>query len=173
MFDGDKRTTVLQLSLKELSHSLRVALFILINSYYLAELRDPRVEWVEVTLVVNPRFVHVVQDLLCNISAMSALVWLVKQEKNKGNPPDGVPTHPQRCDLGIDRRTFIGLADGHEKQRKQVEHVRHRCIQPVVVRLLFISDIVQLGDCAIPIGGNDNDIVSPARVVISPQQYLV
>ena len=63
----DERTTILKLSLEKLNHGLRVELALLVILYYLAELRDPLVEWLEITLVVNPGFVHVVQDLLHNI----------------------------------------------------------------------------------------------------------
>ena len=67
--------------------------------------------------------------------------------------PGGGPTHPHGCDLGISRWTFSGLPDGHEEKRKQVEYVCHRCVQPVVIRLLVISDFVQPRDCTTEIRG--------------------
>ena len=66
---------------------------------------------------------------------------------------NGVSTHPHGCDLGVSRRTFFGLPDGHEEQGEEIEHIRHRRVYPVVVRLLVISDLIEPGDCAIPIGG--------------------
>jgi len=66
----------------------------------------------------------------------------------RGRDPSGDgPTYPHRRDPGVSRWRFFGLPDGHEKQRKQVEYIRHRCVQPVVVRLLVISDFVELRDC--------------------------
>ena len=51
-----------------------MALALLIVFYYLAELLDPFVEWVEIVLVVNPGFVHVVQDLLHEVPAKLTIV---------------------------------------------------------------------------------------------------
>jgi len=62
-----KRTAVLQLSFKQLDHSLRMALVLFIVLGYLAEFGNPSVEWVKVALVVHPRFVQVAQDLLHDI----------------------------------------------------------------------------------------------------------
>ena len=63
-FNAGKRTTILQLSFKQFDHSLRVTLFLLVILDHLAELSDPSVEWAKVDLVVHPRLVHVVQNLL-------------------------------------------------------------------------------------------------------------
>lgn len=154
---GREHTTILELPFKQLDHSLRMAFVLFIALDHLAELRNPLVEWVKVAHVVHPRFVHVIQNLLHDMSQVSASgpYYQVRRgyEERERGPFGGGPTHPHGCDLGISRWTFIGLPDGHEKQRKQVEYIRHRCIQPVVVRLLVISDFVQLCDCAIPIGG--------------------
>lgn len=71
-FGLGQHTTILELSLKQLDHSLRMAFAFLIIFYYLAELGDPLVEWAKVALVVHPRFIHVVEDLLRNMPQASA-----------------------------------------------------------------------------------------------------
>ena len=40
---------------------------------YLAELGNPFVEWVEINLVVHPRLIHMVENLLHFMSSMLAL----------------------------------------------------------------------------------------------------
>ena len=59
-----KRTTAFQLSFEQFDHRLRMSLALLIAFDYFAELGHPFVEWDKVALVVHPRFVHVIQDLL-------------------------------------------------------------------------------------------------------------
>jgi hypothetical protein len=61
-----KPTAILQLPLEERDHSLRVTFVLLIAFDYLAKLGNPLVERIEITLVVHPGFVHVVQNLLHN-----------------------------------------------------------------------------------------------------------
>jgi len=130
------------------------ALFIVLD--YLTEFGNSFVEWVKVSLVIHRRFVHVVEDLLHDMPQILTSASYYQGTRHEGterNPCGGGPTHPHRCDLGISRWTFPGLSDGHEEERKQVEHIRHCCVQPVVVLLLVISDFVQSCDCAIPIRG--------------------
>jgi len=62
--------------------------------------------------------------------------------------PIGGPTHSRRLDLGISRWKFLGLPDGHEKQRNKVEHIRHCCVQSVVALVTAIpSEVRHIWDC--------------------------
>ena len=70
----DKRTTILQLSFKQLDHSLWVTFLLFIILDHLAELCNPPVEWAEVDLVVYPRLVHMVQNLLYGTSQISVTI---------------------------------------------------------------------------------------------------
>jgi len=136
-----KRTTILQLSFKQLDHSLRVPLVLLIVLDHLAELGNPSVEWAKVDFVVHPRLVHVVQNLLQHTSQISVTTSHYQARTGSGRS-NGGSTHPHGCDLGVSRWTFFGLPDGHEEQREQVEHICHCRVYPVVVRLLVISDFI-------------------------------
>ena len=120
-FDMEGHTAILELSFEQLNHGLWMAFALFVAFDDLTELGNPFVEWVKIALIIHRRFVHVVQDLLhgrSQISASDSYYQWTRYEGRERNPSDGRSTHPHRCDLGISRRTFLGLSDGHEKQRK-------------------------------------------------------
>jgi hypothetical protein len=115
-----EHTTILELSFEQLDHSLRVTFALLIVLDYLTELSNTSVEWAKVALVVHPRFVHVIQDLLHDALQVSAPNphYQGRTGCEERDPSDGGSTHPHRGDLRVGRWAFFRLPNGHEEQRE-------------------------------------------------------
>ena len=55
-------------------------------------------------------------------------------------------THPDTCNLTVRRRSFPRLPDGKEEKGEEVEDVRERRVDAILVESFLISYIIEFGD---------------------------
>lgn len=132
----------------------------------LSEFTEPSVEWCKIRFVINCRLVHMVKYLLCNqigSGEHSSLQPASRATRNRFSYDgralknqereriDGLLQEIERCAmtnphgryLTVCRWCIFGLSDGKVEQRKQAEHICKRSVQPVIIRRLVISYVVQ------------------------------